>query len=233
MLRSDELINSRFASIAALSSSFLAGLEETTTHDILAAAKIQRISAKQTIHTLGCPGTHLFLIQSGQGRLYHLTKHGELVLIAWLVPGDVTGLAAILEIPPPYMATAEATSDCDVLSWEHSVLRKLVSSHPLLAENALRIARDYLRTYLERHASLLTKSAETRLAEALVRLSDQCGQFHPDGIEICVTNEQLAALADISPFTASRVLGRWERAGTVSKRRGSVLLHAPEALMID
>jgi CRP-like cAMP-binding protein len=165
--------------------------------------------------------------------LYHPTKQGELVLLAWLVPGDVTGLAAILEIQPPYMATAEATSECDVLSWEHSVLRKLVSSHPLLAENALRIARDYLRTYLERHISLLTKSAETRLAETLVRFSDQCGQFRPDGIEIRATNEQLASLADISPFTASRVRGKWERAGTLSKGRGSVLLHSPEALMID
>src|SRR5579859_294748 len=93
------------ASIAALSSSFLAGFEKTTGHDICAVAKVQRICAKQTIHAAGCQATHLFLLHSGQARLYHLTKQGESVLIAWLVPGDVTGLGAILETKTTYMAT--------------------------------------------------------------------------------------------------------------------------------
>ena len=138
----------------------------------------------------------------------------------------------MLKSPPPYMATAEAISDCEVLAWEHSVIRKLVSLHPLLAENALRIALRYLRTFIDRHAGLVTKTAEERLAETLVRLSDQSGQFRPEGIEIRATNDELGALADISPFTASRVLNNWVHAGVVSKGRGRVLLHAPEALMI-
>jgi CRP-like cAMP-binding protein len=175
----------------------------------------------------------LFLVQRGRARLYHLTKHGDLVLLARLVPGDVIGLEAALKHPPPYMATAEAISGCEVLAWEHSVIRKLVSLHPLLAENALHISLGYLRTYIERHVGLVTKTAEERLAEALVRLSDQSGQFHPEGIEIRATNDELGALADISPFTASRVLNHWVHAGTVSKGRGRVLLLSPEALMID
>ena len=226
------MVNSRSASIAALSSSFLAGLERPAAHTILAAAQIQRISAKNNISTEGSRATRLFLVQSGRARFYHLTKQGELVLLAWLVPGDVIGLGAALKSSPPYMATAEAISDCEVLAWEHSVIRKLVSMHPLLAENALHISLGYLRTYIERHVGLVTKTAEERLAETLVRLSDQSGQFHPEGIEIRATNDELGALADISPFTASRVLNNWVHAGAVSKGRGRVLLLAPEALMI-
>lgn len=97
----------------------------------------------------------------------------------------------------------------------------------------MRIALGYLRTYLERHIGLVTKTAEVRLAETLLKLSDQSGVVHSHGIEIRATNDQLGALADISPFTASRVLSNWARAGTVSKGRGRILLHAPEALMID
>ena len=227
------MINSRSASIAALSSSFLAGLGRPAAHTILAAAQIQRISAERNISTEGCRATRLFLVQSGRARFYHLTKQGEVVLLAWLVPGDVIGLGATLKSSPPYMATAEAISDCEVLAWEHSVIRKLVSLHPLLAENALHISLGYLRTYIERHVGLVTKTAEERLAEALVRLSDQSGQFHPEGIEIRATNDELGALADISPFTASRVLNNWVHAGAVSKGRGRVLLLAPEALMVD
>jgi CRP-like cAMP-binding protein len=148
-------------------------------------------------------------------------------------PGDVIGLVALLRSPSDYMATAEATSDCELLAWEHSVLRKLVSQHPLLGENGLQIALDYLRSYYQNHIGLATKTAEERLAETLLRLGDQTGEVHPDGIEIQATNDQLGALANISPFTASRVLTNWARAGIVSKGRGRVTLHAPEALMID
>ncbi len=226
------MVNSRSATIATLSSSFLVGLERPAADAILAAARIHRISAKNNISSEGSRATRLFLVQSGRARFYHLTKQGELVLLAWLGPGDVIGLVAIVKSPLCYMATAEAISDCEVLAWEHSVIRNLASLHPLLAENALRISLGYLRTFIDRHTGLVTKTAEERLAKILVRLSDQSGRFHPEGIEIRATNDELGALADISPFTASRVLNNWVHAGVVSKRRGRVLLHAPEALMV-
>jgi CRP-like cAMP-binding protein len=200
---------------------------------ILAAAQIRRISAEHNITTEGDRANHLFLVQRGRARFYHLTKKGGSVLLASLVTGDVIGLVAMLKSSFPYMATAEATSDCELFAWEHSVIRKLVSRYPVLGENGLRLALGYLRNYVERHIGLVTKTAEERLAETLLRLSDQSGTVHPDGIEIRATNDELGALADISPFTASRVLSSWVRAGTVSKGRGRVLLHAPEVLMID
>jgi CRP-like cAMP-binding protein len=154
-------------------------------------------------------------------------------LLAWLVPGDVIGLAALLKNPSAYMATAEAISDSELLAWDSSLMRKFVSLYPLLGENGLRIALGYLRTYLERHIGLVTRTAEERLAGTLLKLSRQSGEVHSEGIEVRATNDQLGALADISPFTASRVLSNWVRSGTVSKGRGRIILHAPEALMID
>jgi CRP/FNR family transcriptional regulator len=227
------MVNSGSTSIAAVSSSFLAGLEPPAAQSILSAARIRRISAGRKISTEGYRATHFFLLQKGRARFYHLTKEADLVLLSWLAPGDVTGLVAILKSPPPYMVTTEAMTDCDVLVWEHSVICKLASRHPLLAENTLRIALSNLRMYIQRHIGLATKTAEERLAETLLRLSDKSGQFHPEGIEICATNDELSALADISPFTTSRVLSNWQRAGTLSKRRGRIVLRAPEALMSD
>lgn len=226
------MIDSRSALAAAGASTFLTGLEPPAVHAILAAAQVRRISAKHNITIGGHQATHLFLVQSGRVHYYHLTKQGESVLLAWMVPGDVIGLMALLKSPSAYMATAEATSDCELLAWERTVIRKLVSSHPVLGENGLQIALAHLRIYVERHIGLVTKTAEERLSETLLRLGDQSGEVHPEGIEIHATNDQLGALADISPFTTSRVLSNWARAGILSKGRGRVLVHAPEALMI-
>jgi CRP/FNR family transcriptional regulator, nitrogen oxide reductase regulator len=227
------MINSRSALAVVKSSRFLAGFEEAAMRAILAAAKIRRISAKHNIISKGHRATHLFLVQSGQAHYYHLTKQGESVLLAWLVPGDVLGLAALLKSPSTYRANAEAASDCELLAWDHTGIRKLVSRYPLLMENGLHIGLDYLRCYVQRHIGLVTKTAEERLAEALIRLGHKSGEVRPDGIEIRATNDQLGALADISLFTASRVLRKWVREGILSKKRGGVVLHHPEALMIE
>jgi CRP-like cAMP-binding protein len=208
------------------------GIEQSAMQAILDSSEIRHISAKRNITTGGDEATHLFVVQRGEAHYYHLTKQGELVLLAWLVPGDVIGLVTMLKVRTTYMASADATSDCELLVWKHSVLCKLASRHPLLAENGLQIALGYLRGYIERHIGLVTKTAEERLAEALLRLVDRSSEVVSDGIDIRATNDQLASLADISPFTASRVLSNWERAGVVSKRRGRVLLKSPESLIV-
>jgi CRP/FNR family transcriptional regulator, nitrogen oxide reductase regulator len=227
------MINSQALLAAARTSGFLAGLERPATDAILAAGKICRVSAKHNITSIDRRATHFFLVRSGRARFYHVTKQGELVMLAWLMPGDVIGLVALLTSPLSYMASAEATSECELLVWNRSVIRKLAARYPLLGENGLRMALQYLRDYIGRHIGLVTKTAEERLAATLLRLADQSNEVHPGGIEIRATNDQLGALADISPFTVTRALRKWVDAGILSKKRGRVLLHAPEALMID
>jgi CRP-like cAMP-binding protein len=226
------MINSRSASNIGEASSFLAGLDQPATDAIIAGAQIRLVSAKHSIITQDHRATHLFLLQRGQVHYYHLTEQGDSVLLGWLAPGDVIGLVTLLQSPSAYMATAEATTDCELLVWEHSVIRNLASHYPLVRENSLRIALDYLRTYVERHIGLVTKTAGERLAETLSKLSDRSGEVHPDGIEIQATNDQLGALADVSPFTTSRILNNWMRAGILSKKRGRVIVYSPEALMV-
>ena len=91
-------VDSRSASITALSFRFLTGIDKAGLEDILGVARLRRFPAGHDITTSGCRASSLYLIQSGRARLYHLTKAGELVLLAWVVPGDVAGLAASLKI---------------------------------------------------------------------------------------------------------------------------------------
>ena len=84
---------------------------------------------------------------------------------------------------------------------------------------------------MPKEKSLITVAR--RVAKTLLSLSDRLGQFHPEGIKVGVTNEDLGELANTSPFTASRVLKSWERAGTLSRGRRSVVIRNPEALMVD
>jgi CRP/FNR family transcriptional regulator, nitrogen oxide reductase regulator len=218
---------------AAVKSRFLAGLEPTAVATILAAAKVREVPVKQNILAGGEPAAHLFLLRKGRARYCMVTKTGDEIILQWLLPGDVFGLGTLLKHPPNYIGSAEALSDCELLVWTHASIRKLADAYPQLAENGLRIVLHYLKGYANRHVALVTKTSQQRLAGTLLNLGHRTGRVHPHGVEIEATNEQLSALSDISLFTTSRLLSEWEREGTVSKTRGKVLVHTPEALVVE
>lgn len=212
---------------------FFDGVAPEAIDEIWAAAKNKRVAAKQTIISAGERSSHLFLVRTGRGRFLRVTKAGDEVLLQLLTPGDTFGIGAMLKNPCTYIGSAEASSDIEVMVWEHSTIRKLAGLYPQLADNALRIVLHYLKQYVNRHVRLATKPAEQRLAETLLNLGHGTGRVTPTGVQVDVTNGQLGALADVSLFTASRLLSGWERKGAVSKQRGSVVIHSPEALIVD
>ena len=103
---------------------------------------------------------------------------------------------------------------------------------PLLLENTLLTASDYLAWYVAAHAALICQTARQRLAHLLACLARTIGQKVPGGVEIDVTNEELAGAANITPFTASRLLSDWQSHGALAKRRGKLLLRSPERLFL-
>jgi len=219
-------------SAAVSKSKLLAGLGDAALRRILDAAEVRHIAAKTNVTIGGERPDHLFLLQSGRAKFYSSTESGAEIVLLWKVPGDVIGLVSLLANPPSYMVSAKTVSACQFLVWNHATIRRLAKAHPQLTENGLRMALHYLNAYMNRHVGVVTKSAESRLAEALLHLATAAGQVRPAGVEIDITNEQLSSLSDISPFTASRLLSKWERHGKLSKQRGRVTLRSPESLMI-
>jgi len=198
---------------------------------IMAAAIVRKFAAGETIIRAEDPGTHLFLLKTGSVDFYRVTPEGQQVLIIRFSPGDTFGLATLLGKPLSYIGTAEALGETELYVWEHTWVRHFARKHPLLTENALRIGLEYIRLYSDRHLALVSDNAESRLARTLSLLEIRTGQRHPRGLEIQITNEHLASLADIGYYTASRLLNKWERKGAVEKSRGKVVVVSPERML--
>jgi CRP-like cAMP-binding protein len=116
--------------------------------------------------------------------------------------------------------------------WRRSVIRDLVGRYPTLQENALSIASDYITWFHASHLALISYTARQRLGRVLMSLAQGIGHKVPGGIELDITNEQLANAANVTPFTASRLLSEWQRNGAVTKSRGSVVVRAPQRLFL-
>ena len=77
---------------------------------------------------------------------------------------------------------------------------------------------------------LTHETAHQRVAHTLANLASTIGRRADRGIEVDVRNEELANEANVTPFTASRLLSAWQRKGILTKSRGKILLRSPELL---
>jgi len=213
-----------------MKSNLFADLDHTALRQIRDAAHVRHFAPKMNVIVTGGQPEHLFLLERGRARAYILTECGSEVLLLWAVPGVVLGLVSLLADPPTYKVNVTTLAECEFLAWDHATIRRLAKAYPQLTENGFRLALDYVGAYMKRHAHLLTGTAESRLAQRLLQLARKAGQVCPSGIAIDITNEQLSSFSDISPFTASRLLSRWEHEHWLTKQRGRVTLLAPEDL---
>src|SRR5580693_527085 len=215
-----------------LRSRFLDGLAPHDLEVIRAAATERRYLANFVITNQGNPAEHLFLLTSGHARYFYITQNGQKTLLLWLTPGDILGGAAFLSRPSKYLLSSEAVKDTQFLVWDRATIRGLAVKYPRLLENALFMGSDYLGWYLADHVALVCDTARERLAQVLIHLAGVIGQKVQGGVEFDVTNEELASAANITPFTASRLLSEWQTSRAVAKRRGKILLRSPESLFL-
>ena len=119
-----------------------------------------------------------------------------------------------------------------MFAWDGPTIRDLTRRFPQLMINAFLTTVDYLSWYVGTHAALTSKSARERLAHILLGYAPSIGQKVSGGIEIDVTNEELANAGNITPYTTSRLIGEWRRTGAIRKRRGKILLRSPKKLFL-
>jgi CRP-like cAMP-binding protein len=223
--------------IAALPAGLKSRLFEGIAHHdlaiIRAAATERRYLANSVITNQGNPAEHLFLLTSGRARYFFITEEGHKTLLLWLTQGEIVGGAAFLIKASKYLLSAETVRDSSVLVWGRATLRSLCMRYPRLLENALSMSSDYLAWYLADHIALSCHTARQRLAQVLIRLAGVIGQKVPGGVEFDATNEELASAANITPFTASRLISEWQMSRAVVKRRGKILLRSVERLSLS
>ena len=211
---------------------FLEGLSPADLKTVLADATPRHFLTNSIITHQGHPASHLFLLIQGSARYFYMTKDGQKILIRWLPAGEIIGGVALLPRPSHYLVSAETVKNSSALVWDRSAIRSLTERYPRLLENMLTIVSDYLDSYLALHVAMTRHTAGQRLAHVLINLASGIGHRVVGGIELAVSNEDLASAANVTPFTASRLLSQWQRRGMLTKSRGKVLLRNPERLVL-
>lgn len=208
------------------------GLTSVELNSILSAATQRHFPKSSVVIHQNDPAERLFLLSSGQGRQFVTSRDGQKIILHWLTAGQFFGGVTVLSHPCEYLASTEVLRDSCALVWHRKTMREFVSRFPILLDNALSIAAtEHFAWLISARVSLSTDDAVGRIAHLLVSLACGIGKIGHDGVEIEVGNDDLAAGANVTPFTVSRTLGEWQRNGILTKGRGKLLLRRPELLM--
>jgi len=221
------------ALIRKLRPTLLENLAPSELNAVVAAAHQRRFLANSVITNQDHPASHFYLVLSGGARSFVLTQAGQKLHLHWYPPGDVFGAMALVKRSSTYIASTETFADSRVLVWDRNGIRDLAEQHPKLLDNALSIASDYMNLAIATQISLTSHTARQRLALVLLNLASGIGHEVSGGIELKVRNEELASAANITTFTASRIMSEWERTRMVRKSRGRIFIPSPGRLLLE
>ena len=212
---------------------FLSGLTDIEVSSILSFAKHRYLRASSIVTNHDDPAERFFILTSGRGRHFLITDEGRKINLLWLTAGQVFGGAALISTPSRYLVSTEIATDGCALVWDRKAVRDLLMRYPKLLDNALSITTtDYITGLISANVSLNADDANGRIAHFLVSLANGIGKTTPRGVEMSITNEDVANSTNVTQFTVSRFLSNWERAGILTKHRGKIVLRKPERLLV-
>ncbi len=205
------------------SSQLFAGLSASECHEIFERAHRRNYERSEMLFMQGQSFRHLILVESGCVKLTRLCPNGSEVILGLRGPNDAIDLPA-----GPSFCThtyaAQALIPCRTITWEWSLMERLMATVPNFSRNVCSILTRQLHELQGSYHELSTETVARRVACALLRMAKQFGTPTSRGIEILVSRQELAQMTGTTLFTVSRLISKWGRLGLILPRREAVLM---------
>jgi len=208
-------------------------MSEDELRAILSDARPRQVPKGAALFEQGAGAQEFFVLLNGRLKVVQVTPDGEQVLIRFVVPGEVCGVAVAMR-RPDYPATASAVIDSLALVWESRHWESLCARAPALAANTLHTIGQRLQEAHSRIREFSTEEAERRVAHALLRLVSQSGRKTDEGmlIDFPVTRQDIAEMTGVTLHTVSRIMSGWESKGFVQGGRQKIIVREPHKLFL-
>lgn len=210
-----------------------AGMAPADLDRILAHARSQRVAKDDAIFDQEGEAHSFFLLLDGHVRVVKTTPQGQQVIVRYISPGELMGIAQALG-RDTYPASAIAAVDCIVLAWPGAVWPDFVASFPSFGANTYKTVGARLQDAHTQVIEMATEQVEQRVARALLRLVKQTGRKTEDGllIDFPISRQDIAEMTGTTLHTVSRLLTAWEEQGLVRSGRQKVAVVEPHKLFL-
>jgi CRP/FNR family cyclic AMP-dependent transcriptional regulator len=185
----------------------------------------------EAIFQQGDPGQMLYLVESGQVRIYVQDEEGQEISVTLCGPGDLFGELAVID-GLPRSASAVAMNSTVVYILSRDRFREHMRRSPQLALNFMKMLSVRVRYSTQQVSSLTLLDTPGRLARKLLELAKDHGQVEPTGVRInlTLTQSDLASLIGATRESVNKALGGFRRQGLILTQPGHIVIVEPDAL---
>ncbi len=176
----------------------------------------RKVGSNELLFSEGDPCEGLFVVQSGNVRIFKSAASGREQVLAIEGPGS-----SIAELPVfdggNYPASAQALNDGTVLFVSKQAFQSLCLQHPEVALKVLKVVGARLRRLVGIIEELSFTTVRHRLVALLIRLAKTEGKRSASGVEFVLTanNQELAAQLGTVRELVSRNLSRLQSEGLI------------------
>ena len=183
----------------------------------------------ETIFQQGDPGEVLYLIESGQVRIFVHGKDGQEWSVIVHGAGDIFGEMALID-NLPRSASAVAVEDTAVYFLSRTQFLDHMRRATQLSLNFMKALSVRLRYSTNQMGNLALLDIPSRLARKLLDLARTHGQPDSDGTRITFTQSELAAMIGATRESINKSLGTFKRQDLIRVEPGSITILNMEAL---
>jgi len=201
------------------------GLSETELGFLSSRTVERKVGSGELVFSEGDPCAGLFVVRSGNIRIFKSAASGREQVLAIEGPGS-----SIAELPVfdggNYPASAQAVSDSTLLFISKQHFHALCVQHPEVALKVLKVVGARLRRLVGIIEELSFTTVRRRLTALLVRLAKAEGRQTPTGteFELKANNQELAAQLGTVRELVSRNMSRLQSEGLIRIDGRSVMV---------
>ncbi|WP_263358961.1 Crp/Fnr family transcriptional regulator [Acidicapsa ligni] len=177
-------------------------------------------------------GNGVFVLCTGQVKLFCTSREGKTLILKIAMPGDVLGLGAVIS-GTRYEVTAETLEPTQIKNIPREDFLHFLEKHGQGSLHAAKVlSEDYKAAFFDARRLALSGSAAGRLAGVLLdwgKTAASCGKAEMR-FTMALTHEELANLVGTSRETVTRMLTRFKKESLIQMRGSSILITAPELL---
>jgi len=168
---------------------------------------IKKYNAKEILFYEGDEPTYLYVLLQGTLKVYKTNHKGQQIFLHQFYPGGLVAELANFE-NIPYPATAEFTSNSEVLRIEYKSLEKDFFKNP-------EISMEIIKSLIAKHKILI----DIIQKEVILTAEAKVAKFILDNGELFPTlkNTQIASILNLTPETLSRTLGKFKTSGYIEQ----------------
>lgn len=189
-------------------------------------ARVRELGKGELLFAEGDPSDHLFTVVTGRVKVFKVTARGTDVILEIFGPGDPVGAVAVYE-SRPYPASAAALEPTTCVLVPREAFFALLEAHPTMVRGLLLGLTHRLIELTNRLTELSGGRIEARFARLFLKLADDAGRPHADGVLIAMplSRQELADMVGTTIETSIRIMSRWGKQRIVrTEKEGFVLL---------